>query len=249
MRRRTINDATPKMLEDISLFYRFAKAHNFLLAEAEAMLRKQFAPILGLWNAVKKPELAKYVVYVMEKDKEILIKKGRNLGKPMYMLIYDFEELTYANAVNIKSPSYFAWLFSAIKPLIPKRVLQKVGIYGTDGWKEDLLEIIDAANLPAFLGGTRTDPDGNPLCETFIRRGRPVPRSYYTSKDSKKMAIASDTEKLTVKPFSKEEICFKVKEENSYLEWQFETKNRDIDFSLHFKGGASEDFEPVEIIP
>ncbi|GBN43209.1 hypothetical protein AVEN_247250-1, partial [Araneus ventricosus] len=35
------------------------------------------------------------------------------------------------------------------------------------GWKEDLLEIIDAADLPVFLGGTRTDPDGNPLCETF----------------------------------------------------------------------------------
>ncbi|GBO20032.1 SEC14-like protein 4, partial [Araneus ventricosus] len=117
------------------------------------------------------------------------------------------------------------------------------------GWKEELLEIIDGDGLPAYLGGTRTDPDGNPLCETFIFRGRPIPKSYYMNKKNKKLSLSSDAETLTVKPFSKEEICFEVKEENSYFELEFQTKNRDIDFSLYFKEGASEDSEPVAIIP
>ncbi|GFU31363.1 SEC14-like protein 2, partial [Nephila pilipes] len=40
LKRRTINDVTPKMLEDESLFYRFCKARDFVLEDAEAMLRK-----------------------------------------------------------------------------------------------------------------------------------------------------------------------------------------------------------------
>ncbi|GBN37640.1 hypothetical protein AVEN_139993-1 [Araneus ventricosus] len=40
LKRRTIDCVTPKMLEDNYLFYRFAKARNFNLAEAEFMLRK-----------------------------------------------------------------------------------------------------------------------------------------------------------------------------------------------------------------
>ncbi|GBO23129.1 hypothetical protein AVEN_196933-1, partial [Araneus ventricosus] len=40
LRRRTINEVTPKMLEDASVFYRFAKARDFNLGQAENMLRK-----------------------------------------------------------------------------------------------------------------------------------------------------------------------------------------------------------------
>ncbi|GFU43956.1 hypothetical protein NPIL_604111, partial [Nephila pilipes] len=40
LKRRNLKDVTPKMLEDESLFYRFSKARNFNLKEAETMLRK-----------------------------------------------------------------------------------------------------------------------------------------------------------------------------------------------------------------
>ncbi len=33
-----------------------------------------------------------------------------------------------------------------------------------------LLEYIDASNLPMFLGGDITDPDGNPRCATKVSR-------------------------------------------------------------------------------
>ncbi|GFT21864.1 hypothetical protein NPIL_55551 [Nephila pilipes] len=40
LKRRNLKDVTPKMLEDESLFYRFSKARNFNLKEAETMLKK-----------------------------------------------------------------------------------------------------------------------------------------------------------------------------------------------------------------
>ncbi|GFS57455.1 hypothetical protein NPIL_501061 [Nephila pilipes] len=43
LRRRTFDDLTPKMREDESVFYRFCKARDFDLDEAETMLRKHIA--------------------------------------------------------------------------------------------------------------------------------------------------------------------------------------------------------------
>ncbi|GIY81108.1 hypothetical protein CEXT_107761 [Caerostris extrusa] len=38
----------------------------------------------------------------------------------------------------------------------------------SEGWKEELLKHVDEDVLPAFMGGKRTDPDGDPQCKTFI---------------------------------------------------------------------------------
>ncbi|GFV63244.1 SEC14-like protein 3 [Trichonephila clavipes] len=43
LKQRLIDEVTPKMLEDESLFYRFSKARDFKLPEAEAMLRKHIS--------------------------------------------------------------------------------------------------------------------------------------------------------------------------------------------------------------
>ncbi|GFQ71669.1 SEC14-like protein 2, partial [Trichonephila clavata] len=43
LRKRTFHDLTPKMQEDETLFYRFCKARNYDLEEAEVMLRKHIS--------------------------------------------------------------------------------------------------------------------------------------------------------------------------------------------------------------
>ncbi|CAL1279025.1 unnamed protein product [Larinioides sclopetarius] len=316
------------MLEDASVFYRFAKARNFNLGAAEAMLRKHIAwrkelevdtiltdykppelflkytsvafvcfdktgcavlthdvgrsDVKGVLQSAKKSECIKFSTYFNEQGKEQVIQHSGNgnkrfqLGKPIFYMIYDYEELTYSKAVSItnlhlfgiivktfldnypeylkramviNAPVYFTWIYAALKPLLSAETIKKIRIYGADGWKEALLEDIDPDNLPAFLGGNRTDPDGNPLCETFIVRGKPVPKSYYLQTRKKKLALDSNVQKVIVVPFSKEEITLTVREENSYLEWEFETKNRDIDFSLLFKRESPEDMEDVVLIP
>ncbi|KAF8791866.1 SEC14-like protein 2 like protein [Argiope bruennichi] len=283
LRKRTINDVTPKMLEDVSMFHRFAKARDFNLVEAEAMLRKHIAwrkemqidTILtdyeppevflkyvptsyvclnkegcavrildtgridakGLWNSTKKMDFAKYCAFCMEYDKDMVFKTGGSkLGKRVFYDIYDFEGMTYANAVNMKSlqnaiyilkmyldnypesisvltvinaPVYFTWIYAAMKPVLPPAVIQKVRIFGTDGWKEVLLEAIDAISS-GDLGATKTDPDGNPFCESFIVRGKPIPKSYYIQNRIKQLSLDPDVKKITVMPFSKEEITLET---------------------------------------
>ncbi|GFT49346.1 retinal-binding protein [Nephila pilipes] len=134
-----------------------------------------------------------------------------------------------------------------MKTVLAASILEKFKIYGSDGWKEDILELVDADELPAFLGGNKTDPDGDPLCKTFIKHGQKIPESYYFCNTKKKLSTASDAEKITVTRFSKEEINFEVTEAGSYLEWEFETKDRDIGFSLNFRRNDFE--EPVALVP
>ncbi|CAL1279009.1 unnamed protein product [Larinioides sclopetarius] len=322
LRKRTVNDATPKMLEDETVFYRFAKARDFNLVEAEAMLRKhiswrkqfQIDNILtdykppevlleyiassficfdkegnivriqdwgrldakGLCNVITKTEMIKFCVYLIEKDKAAVLRRGGNFRKPIFYAIYDFEDFTYAKAVHLTSVQYliyglktffdnypelvkfitvinaplcFAWFYNAVKSIFPSTVAQKMRIYGTEGWKQALLKDIDADDLPAYLGGNKTDPDGSPLCETFIQRGKPLPKRYYKQNGGKRLILGPDAETCRVMPFSKKEITLEVKEENSFLEWEFEITQGDINFSLRFMGEISDNFEAMELIP
>ncbi|GFT49348.1 SEC14-like protein 2 [Nephila pilipes] len=126
-------------------------------------------------------------------------------------------------------------------------VLHDVTKCGCNDWKEDLLELVDADVLPKFLGGTKTDPDGNPLCKTFIKHGQKIPETYYLCNTKKKLSAAADVEKIIVTRFSKKEISFEVTEAGSYLEWEFETQDKDIGFSLNFRRNAFE--EPDALVP
>ncbi|GFR14718.1 retinal-binding protein, partial [Trichonephila clavata] len=67
----------------------------------------------------------------------------------------------------LNASSYFTLVFPLVKAILSGSILNKITIFGKDGYKEELLKVIDAATLPAFLGGKKTDPDGNPRCETY----------------------------------------------------------------------------------
>ncbi|KAF8793195.1 SEC14-like protein 4 like protein [Argiope bruennichi] len=230
----------------------------------------------GLWNLAKKEDLLRYFAYRVEKDTEQIFKRNRKPKKELYLPVFNMENLDYSTVTNVKTlqyclyflkcyvdnfperlkcgiiinaPFYFLWAFAVFKQVLPATIIQKIRIYGRDGWKESLQEFISADDLPAFLGGKRTDPNGDPQCKTFVKWGEHIPKSCYMRSERKRLASVSDSEKIVIMPLSKEEISFEVNEENSQLEWEFEIKTRDIDFSMHFKGSALEESQPVELIP
>lgn len=324
LKERTIKDVTPKMLEDPTLFYRFAKARDFNLKQAEAMLRKhilfrkeydydniltnynppevllKYTPtnfigydndghpvryvsisetdVKGIIKSVKRYDIIKFNLYITESDVERLKHQSKKLGKEISKIvyIYDYNKLSFAMATHketielmmlganiyqdnyperihsiylINSSIYLSMLLSIVKAVLAASILEKMNIFGTSGFQEKLCELMPEKDLPAFLGGKRTDPDGNPLCETFIIKGGKIPERYYMQKSKKTFYQEPGVKKLYVTRFSSESISFDVVESGSYLEWQFETKNRDIGFSIYYKEKSWDDSELVEIIP
>ncbi|XP_055931693.1 SEC14-like protein 2 isoform X2 [Argiope bruennichi] len=291
LKRRTINDITPKMREDETLYYRFLKARDFDLEDSETMLRKHIAwrkefqvdtiltdfkppevlvkclpftfighdregsPVIyadmncdvnGILRSARKIDLFKYVILVIEKLIEDMKEQSVKQGKAVTTMvqIFDYGKMTFAKATNKKSIELAKFVVSLFQDNYPEKL--KVVFDINENWKEDLLEIIDADELPAFLGGNRTDPDGHPMCNSFVNHAETVPESYYLKKSEKILCNTPGVEKITVSRFSKETLTFEVKEANSFLEWEFETKNKDIGFSVHFKVNDS---KIVEVLP
>lgn len=69
-----------------------------------------------------------------------------------------------------EAPKFFPYLFTILKPFVPQTDIPKIKIFGRDRkqWTSALLEEIDADQLPAFYGGTLTDPDGDPKCPSKV---------------------------------------------------------------------------------
>ena len=59
---------------------------------------------------------------------------------------------------KIPAPKLFKLLWAIVEPLMSKRSISKIEIYGPnkEQWKARLLELIEPDNLPSALGGTNT---------------------------------------------------------------------------------------------
>ncbi|KFM68619.1 SEC14-like protein 2, partial [Stegodyphus mimosarum] len=310
------------MLEDPTLFYRFLKARDFNLKDAESMLRKNitwrktyqvdtiltdFVPpkvfevsgfysrigfdkegspviyspigtldVKGILASAKLSDIIRYNALLVEQDIVTLRAQSEKLGKLLTQItyIYDFDKISFVTATSkkvldmylmgatmfqdnyperikavfiINTSIYFQMFFSVIKPVLASVLLEKIQVFGREGWQEILLQHIDEDVLPAFLGGKRTDPDGNPNCNTFISHGGAIPESYYLTKSTKSLSKSPGVKKFIVTRFSSVDIKFEVKEIGSFIQWEFETKCRDIGFGLYLK--TSKENKLIELIP
>ncbi|XP_054715731.1 SEC14-like protein 2 [Uloborus diversus] len=234
----------------------------------------------GLIKSVRRVDVMKVIVKSLEIDvqemKQESMKRGKRIDKWIY--IFNFENFSLATATHkatleilgslvtmyeanyperlkvgifINASLYFTLAWSVIKPFLSGPTVKKVKIFGKEGWQEELLKIIDADTLPKFLGGNRTDPDGNPLCKTVINHGGQVPESYYIYKDSKSLSQLPGVRKLSISRMSKTDLPLHVIEPGSTIEWEFETKSKDIGFALlyqEYKGANIKELIPNQRI-
>ncbi|XP_046633824.1 SEC14-like protein 2 [Daphnia pulicaria] len=147
----------------------------------------------------------------------------------------------------INAPKIFPYLFAMVKPFIPQTDIPKIKIFGceTKQWTSALLEEIDAHQLPAFYGGTLTDPNGDPKCPSKFNMGGEVPSSYYLSNNP---PVAKDyMETMSIGAGGRKKMKFKVDVPNSVLRWEFITEAGDIKFRVYSKDskGSAFDFVPL----
>ncbi|RXG66346.1 SEC14-like protein 2, partial [Armadillidium vulgare] len=140
--------------------------------------------------------------------------------------------------------------FSIMKPFISEKTLNKIKIYGKNGWKEELLKVIEADQLPVHWGGTMTDPDGNTKCISKICIGGKVPKEYYLK--NKLLALQNQNlhldfkSHITLKKAESKIFEFQVFENvGSQLRWEFRSTGCDIAYEI--SRTTSEEVE--ELIP
>lgn len=146
----------------------------------------------------------------------------------------------------VNAPPIFNVIFSILKPFISEKTGSKIRIFGHDSneWKSALLEEIDADQLPVTYGGTVTDPDGNPNCQTKVNMGGPVPHSYFFKNRPK--YDKTDKQKLFLARGEKERLEYFVEETGSNLSWEFYCDEGDVAYAIYYK---QQDETHIPIVP
>ncbi|KAI0785250.1 CRAL-TRIO domain-containing protein, partial [Abortiporus biennis] len=79
----------------------------------------------------------------------------KNLARMSFQISQDYFPETMAQLAIVNAPTSFTTIWSFIKPWLAKETQAKVDILGSD-YQEVLLDLVDAENLPASLGGKCT---------------------------------------------------------------------------------------------
>nr|KAI8753313.1 retinal-binding protein-like isoform X1 [Biomphalaria glabrata] len=157
-------------------------------------------------------------------------------GLQMYLHLVSLLEDNYPEMLKrmfvINAPRIFPLLYKLCRPLISQDTKNKIHVLGSD-YTSTLLKYIDADELPAYLGGNKTDPDGNPRCTTLICQGGQVPEEYYL----KECENSEQMENATVARGDKLLIELDVTKAGSVLRWEFKTDGYDIGFGVFRQEG------------
>ncbi|XP_055949356.1 retinal-binding protein-like isoform X2 [Argiope bruennichi] len=229
-----------------------------------------YQDIKGALCCVRPSELPKYIVWFLDTDKEEMRKRSRETGihidkrtfiidldglNLMHIYRRDVYEMALASlklyennypenlkvAFIINTPSFFHYLFNMFKPLLSESTCERVKIYGNSGWKEAILEHIDADLLPVVYGGTRTDPDGDPNCPSLVKILNPIPTELYLKNMNTLSEDDENVRKITVHSRSKCSIHLKVDVPGSTVGWEVECEKNDIKIYLvHTEGSKYE---------
>lgn len=167
-------------------------------------------------------------------------------GLQMYLHLVKILEDNYPEMLKrmfvINAPIIFPILYKLARPLISDEMRNKIHVLGAN-YTDTLLEYIDADQLPAFLGGSLTDPDGNPRCVTMINQGGEVPEKYFL--DIKE--IYEHMSVSTITRGDKLELDYLIEKPGSILRWEFKTEDYDIGFGVnHTENGVTTAILPMK---
>ncbi|XP_071039634.1 SEC14-like protein 2 isoform X4 [Parasteatoda tepidariorum] len=264
MLRKHMSDVKKFQIDEVSISYDPPEISNVL-----DLIKTDVRLIIIAWEE-----------QILKESLKMLTEQSKKLGKVLtqFVFIFDMKGFSLYQASNkealeamyegfklfqdnyperikaiyvLNASVYFYIAFNIIKAILSRAVMKKIFIFGDEGYKEALLEQFDADVLPAFLGGNRTDPDGNPNCNTFIIHDGKVPTEMYRKNRKSKKALANldGVKKLSLSRSSYSEILINILEEDSQIEWRFEIEARDIGFGLFYRDNSTVETVLEELIP
>lgn len=220
----------------------------------------------GMLEAAPRADMVRYCVYLFETLEDIkrrLSLQHTRRIETMYVVVdmegFSFWQLSSLEVVSaitemirvyednypevlqevfiVNAPSLFPMLWNIIKPLLTQRTINKIHIFGKEGWRELLAERWDPDRLPAHWGGRMTGPDGDRRCKHLICPAGPVPDEY-----RRQGPATSDTQqRTTVGAGSSWTLPVSVARAGSVLRWNFSTASGELAFAVRYRAPGTGD--------
>ncbi|XP_075552259.1 SEC14-like protein 2 isoform X5 [Dermacentor variabilis] len=134
--------------------------------------------------------------------------------------------------ICINAPNFFPLLWKLVRPLMTHRTADKVRVYGKDGWKDVLLDIMDAEKLPAHWGGNMVGPGNDPRCRHKVNHGgrfeeRAAPSVF--KDDAVQLRSIGRRERW--------QLPVTATEAGVRISWRFQTSSGDLGFGVRTEAG------------
>jgi hypothetical protein len=185
-------------------------------------------------NKLGKPVEAHYIILDMEgvPNQRIAHKPAMDFLRDMAVVYGRHYPESMKKVMVINASKLFNVAFAVLKPFIDAETLNKFKIYGSDNWKDILMNDIDAEVIPVHWGGTRTDGSGVDWCPKVVPEGGIVPETYFAT-PGKKLAEVDGVETIVVNSGSSALVEADINESGSIIRWMFGTDGHDIQFGVY----------------
>ncbi|XP_077488924.1 SEC14-like protein 2 isoform X2 [Amblyomma americanum] len=138
-------------------------------------------------------------------------------------------------AYVINAPRFFPVLWKLLCPFLSQRTVDKVAIYGIDGWRNSIFERLDPAGVPQHWGGSMVGPDGDPRCRHLICPGGEVPPSYREALAKRRLSSETGATVRQIDRRGRWELPVQVMRRGEQLSWSFQTAVGDLAFGVRYE--------------
>ncbi|KAH6928761.1 hypothetical protein HPB50_019306 [Hyalomma asiaticum] len=107
-------------------------------------------------------------------------------------------------------------------------------LFSADGWREVLLNIIDAASLPAHWGGDMVGPGNDPRCRDKVNYGG---RFEEGLEGGESLFGEAGVERRTISRRDRWELQIGVTKAGARVNWRFQVDGGDLAFGLRLHTG------------
>lgn len=224
------------------------------------------ADFKGLLEAAPKADMVRHCIYLLETledmKRRLTLQHNKRI-ETMYVVVdmeaFSFWQLSSLDVVSaltemirlyednypevlqeafvVNAPSLFPMLWNIIKPLLTQRTINKIHIFGKEGWRKLLAERFDPDRLPAHWGGRMTGPGGDARCTHLICPAGPVPDEYRR----RTLATPDNQQRTTIGAGSSWTLPVSVARAGSVLRWTFSTASGDLAFAVRYRSPGSGD--------
>lgn len=225
--------------------------------------------------ATTKSESIRHAIYILKSDEERQKKeRGNDMICDMHTIIVDLKGLSWKSVIHtavvqrsvallkayeanypervkviyvVNAPSFFNVIYNWLKSFLPEVVISKLEILPPEEFHR-IRKYVDDSILPAYLGGQRTDPDGNPECSSLyaVPLGSQLPESLWACNQHAILIKDPEAKRTVVENKGTYRVETVISTEECSLLWDFQTDQYDIRMGLDYK--ANEDSEPQTLI-
>jgi len=75
----------------------------------------------------------------------------------------------------VNAPAGFSFVWNLVKPFVPKKTEEKIGIYSTTGWTQEMLKVIPSHQIPPWLDERKTASERDQARKAITIHGGLVP--------------------------------------------------------------------------